>query len=549
MNRKTKLILMISSFCFVFVTCLFSVFAVKTFNFNIGGSIEFVAPGVNATVSSATLDGISSKTTGKMQSFSVTRDDTATTIAAKAGVQSWSGLQLLFDDDSEGKATIKFTITNTSQKAIENIMVELSTSTTSSSAIQATPSADFCIAPGGAHEFTVSLAVVDPEVSALVNDFVITVELKVVKPSEVLSADSTQQQGNNKLSFLTNSSTKTAAFSSYSGTETDVEIPAVVKDNDGNLYTVTEIQDSNDPSASPFCSVKSTLKSITFPSTLTKIGDFAFFECTALSGDLIIPDSVETIGMVSFYACTGFNGSLVIGNRVATIGNSAFCGCNGLRGDLVIPDNVITIGSSAFSECAGFTGNLIIGDGVTTIGDSAFYNCSGFTGDLIIGNSVATINVGAFNSCSGFTGDLIIPDSVTTIGDAAFMGCKFNGSLILGSSLITIGIESFRENLFTGDLIFPNSIKVINHAAFVSCTGFDGDLVVGNGISELGSSVFNGCLNLASITILAATPPSLGGEVCFEGISCDIFVPTGSVDAYKTAKGWSTYADRITAIV
>ena len=34
----------------------------------------------------------------------------------------------------------------------------------------------------------------------------------------------------------------------------------------------------------------------------------------------------------------------------------------------------------------------------------------------------------------------------------------------------------------------------------------------------------------------------------FEGSTCPIYVPAGSVEAYKAAQIWSEYADRIQAI-
>jgi hypothetical protein len=50
--------------------------------------------------------------------------------------------------------------------------------------------------------------------------------------------------------------------------------------------------------------------------------------------------------------------------------------------------------------------------------------------------------------------------------------------------------------------------------------------------------------------ILAATPPSLANTSAFSGINmiCKIKVPAASVDAYKAATNWATYAAYIEAI-
>ena len=75
---------------------------------------------------------------------------------------------------------------------------------------------------------------------------------------------------------------------------------------------------------------------ITLPSTVTynginysveAIGEFAFYECSGLTGTLTLPNSVNTIGNYAFHGCSGFTGSLTIPNSVTTIG---FCCMLGL---------------------------------------------------------------------------------------------------------------------------------------------------------------------------------------------------------------------------
>ena len=51
-----------------------------------------------------------------------------------------------------------------------------------------------------------------------------------------------------------------------------------------------------------------------------------------------------------------------------------------------------------------------------------------------------------------------------------------------------------------------------------------------------------------SITILATTPPTLGNDDVFYNSSYPIYVPSGSVSAYKAASRWNSLASRIQAI-
>lgn len=115
------------------------------------------------------------------------------------------------------------------------------------------------------------------------------------------------------------------------------------------------------------------------------------------------PDGVTTIGLYAFYNCSGLTGNIVIPDSVTYIGSDAFGNCSGLTGNLNIPDSVTFIGDYAFGDCRGLTGNLIIPDGVTYIGSAAFRYCDGLTGNIVIPDSVTTIGSAAFDCCRGIT--------------------------------------------------------------------------------------------------------------------------------------------------
>ena len=65
--------------------------------------------------------------------------------------------------------------------------------------------------------------------------------------------------------------------------------------------------------------------------------------------------------------------SYVIPSSVTSIGDSAFWGCRSLS-EIVIPSSVTSIGVSAFS-CCGSLSKIVIPSGVTIIGDRAFSRC------------------------------------------------------------------------------------------------------------------------------------------------------------------------------
>lgn len=65
------------------------------------------------------------------------------------------------------------------------------------------------------------------------------------------------------------------------------------------------------------------------------------------------------------------------------------------------------------------------------------------------------------------------------------------------------------------------------------------------GSTSIGNSAFDGCSGLTSITMLSTTPPTLEWSGIFPSSVTTITVPAGCSNTYKTADGWSDYADKI----
>ena len=192
---------------------------------------------------------------------------------------------------------------------------------------------------------------------------------------------------------------------------TNLEIPAIFKDNEDNKCKITGI-------AMDVFSYCTSLENVTIPNSVTTIGQYAFYYCYSLE-NVTIGNSVTTIGEDAFCYCTSLE-NVTIGNSVTTIGKDAFYYCTSLK-NVTIPNSVTTIGQYAFSNCTSLE-NVTI-NSVTTIEPGAFYECHSLE-NVTIPNSVTTIGEVAFFNCGYYDGTahltLDIPDSVTTIGDYAF---------------------------------------------------------------------------------------------------------------------------------
>ena len=150
----------------------------------------------------------------------------------------------------------------------------------------------------------------------------------------------------------------------------------------------------------------------------------------------------------------------------------------------------------------GIEYHLISLSNYTVVGSGAFNFCSELT-SITIGNDVTSIESSAFFDCDGLT-SVTIPDSVTNIGDQAFSRCSELTSVTILNCVTTL-----------------------------------------DGKKGIGDSAFSSCTKLKTIKIPSTTPPSPLGSSVFDSSVEKIIVPKSAINTYKSADGWSTYADKI----
>ena len=89
-------------------------------------------------------------------------------------------------------------------------------------------------------------------------------------------------------------------------------------------------------------------QSTIIPSSVTSIGEVAFWGCSSLMS-IDIPSSVTSIGEGAFYGCSSLT-SIDIPSSVASIGGEAFEDCSALTAVICRAENVLELGDYAFSE-------------------------------------------------------------------------------------------------------------------------------------------------------------------------------------------------------
>lgn len=229
--------------------------------------------------------------------------------------------------------------------------------------------------------------------------------------------------------------------------------------------------------------INRSVTTLTLPSDLTTIGDYAFHSCT----NLVIPS---------------------LPSGLTTIGNYSFSGCRNL----------------ALTS---------IPSGVTKIGDGAFYDCRKLA-ITSIPNTVTSIGIGAFAGCAAIS-SITCEGTITSLGNFAFGKISTSDktyfvSVMLPnlavSTLLTVfgSSSSSLGNSYLKTVDIGNTSAIAANA-FAYCTNLQ-TLV----IRKTGS-----ICTLANVSAFTNTP--MRG---YKSLTGTVYVPSALISSYQTASNWST---------
>lgn len=197
---------------------------------------------------------------------------------------------------------------------------------------------------------------------------------------------------------------------------------------------------------------------------------------------------------------------------------------------------------------------------VTTIPEDMFAGCSKLSNVIGMGN-VETVSDYAFENCKSLQSvDL---SSCKSISNYAFLGCSKLSNVIGIGNVETIGENAFYECTALQSINLMNCTSIGNYA-FFKCKELQ--YVELPKIKNLGNYAFNGtsifrvilpeklkdigykCFNAFDYMFSGIVPPTLiiNNNYPNDFVEASIMrVPKEALETYKTAVGWSKYADKI----
>lgn len=298
----------------------------------------------------------------------------------------------------------------------------------------------------------------------------------------------------------------------------------------------------------------SEITTLTIPSAITEIGDYAFVNCVKLE-TVNLPSSAIVIGHYAFnrdanltevnnMACAtkiGRYAFALTGITQADIGDNAICGEGAFFRTKVVTVNVganASFGLGAFQRCDALTavnmpadGGVYFGQGcfandvalssidMTKIDEvipyECFYGCTGLTSVNL--QNVKEIGNYAFADCSALAS--VELGQVEKIGDGVFGRYSQFGyapvitEITLPDTLIQMGEGVFAYCLRLTVAYIPESLTKIPDFTFSHCDLLTNVVTVGNTadntslpyVTEIGNDAFEGCLSLKAIDLSNVT--------------------------------------------
>lgn len=282
----------------------------------------------------------------------------------------------------------------------------------------------------------------------------------------------------------------------------------------------------------------SNLWSVMLPSAGVRIGDYAFSDCENLSS--VYTPFVRDIGDAAFRDSP--MGLTIDLTYCENIGESAFEGTS--VHEIIIPQSIATIPVNCFYGCQNLS-KVKLPEGLKAIAAAAFSYCSNLE-DVTIPSTVELIDQAAFLGCTSLK-KIEVPSGVLELFASCFADCTSLEEVIWHEGKSGVDFRSIYSQVFSGctnlcKVTIPEGVIDIQNEAFANTA--ISTLVLPSTITDIDTYAFGQMPNLQTIYCKAPRVPYAVGSGFMMQVST-IYVPEGVVENYKSANGWSEFANAI----
>lgn len=243
--------------------------------------------------------------------------------------------------------------------------------------------------------------------------------------------------------------------------------------------------------------------SIQFPSSLQRIGSYAFEECVGLK-KVNFPERLNRIESYAFRKCNGLE-NIIFSGDLNHIGDEAFEDCNNLR-NFTLPSTLESIGNRAFSECHKIT-EIRFPENLKSVGYDAFGNCVNLN-KIVYDSGEVNGDYSAFYGAGKNTGGiaLIYSGKVKNIPERKnSYGIDFSRinilSIEIGENVESIGSHAFHYSSYAENMKVYFNAKRCMRIAENAFSKFS-SLEIGSGVTRIPDQAFYKQSDLSDIKFI-----------------------------------------------
>lgn len=276
---------------------------------------------------------------------------------------------------------------------------------------------------------------------------------------------------------------------------------------------------------------RSDIVEVVLPSTITKIGDGAFYNCTHLKR-INLGDNLNFVGESAFKGCVSLE-ELYLGHSFQTSYVSSFSGLSGLKKVILncnnVPGNETMQYSWYLLDTKTANGlEFVIGKDVEV---ATYFNLFEHHGSVNEFNTVSTVTFedgckvreldGTFRGFYNLT-SVVLPESVKKVGKSTFEQCQSLESIDLSG--VT---ELDTENLFANchslkSVILPDNLTEIGPYMFSNCKSLV-SLTIPQSVTVIGEKAFSQCA--IETIVLPQNLTEIGTKAFYITDLKEIFIP------------------------